>query len=112
MEIDHINVVGVQFRRAGRIYDFAMGDLTLRVGDDVVVETDRGPSLAKVAHVQFTKSNRYKENSLKSVLRIATDKDMDEARRLTPEHAVEFSRQRVEKLGLKMTILQAIDYVR
>jgi cell fate regulator YaaT (PSP1 superfamily) len=107
MDSAHINVVGVQFRRAGRIYDFATGELNLRVGDDVVVETDRGPSLAKVAHVEFAASERFKEQALKAVLRLATERDMDEARRLTPEHAVEFSRELVEKLGLKMTVLQA-----
>ena len=105
--IEHVNVVGVQFRRAGRIYDFATGERTLRVGDDVVVETDRGPSLAKVAHVVFTPTNRYKENALKTVLRVATERDMDEARRLTPERAVEFARERVDNLKLKMTMLQA-----
>ena len=51
--MDGLNIVGVQFRRAGRIYDFAAGRLDLKVGDDVVVDTDRGLSLAKVAVIRF-----------------------------------------------------------
>ena len=51
--MEGINIVGVQFRRAGRIYDFSSGDSDFKVGDDVVVETERGPSLAKVAVIRY-----------------------------------------------------------
>ena len=43
-----VNIVGVQFRRAGKIYDFDGKDFILKVGDSVVVDTERGPSLAEV----------------------------------------------------------------
>ena len=103
-----INIAGVQFRRAGRIYDFAMGDIDLRVGDDVVVETDRGPSLGKVATVRYlTPDQPTPAKDLKIVLRLASRKDLEEARKLTPEFATQFSREKVEKLGLRMTILQS-----
>ena len=50
------NIVGVQFRRAGKIYDFDGNDLALQLGDRVVVETERGLSLAEVKRfkVSFT----------------------------------------------------------
>jgi cell fate regulator YaaT (PSP1 superfamily) len=105
--MDGLNIVGVQFRRAGRIYDFLASDLILRVGDDVVVETDRGPSLAKVAMIRFQEKETKNDKELKPILRMASTRDMEEARKLTPEYAAQYARERVEKLALKMTVLQS-----
>ncbi len=102
-----MNIVGIQFRRAGRIYDFLDSGLGLRVGDDVVVDTERGPSLGKVAALRFDPEPLSGEKEIKSVQRLATKKDLEEARRLTPEHAMAFAKDRAERHGLKMTILQA-----
>jgi cell fate regulator YaaT (PSP1 superfamily) len=41
-------IVGVRFRPAGQIYDFDPGGLQLQRGDRVLVETERGPTLATV----------------------------------------------------------------
>ena len=101
------NIVGVQFRRAGRIYDFSAGGMDLKVGDDVVVETERGPSLAKVAYIRFDLPETAPAKDLKAILRMASHRDLDETRKLTPEHATGFARERADKLGLKMTVLQS-----
>ena len=45
----HPVVVGIRFRPAGQIYDFDPGGLHLQRDDRVLVETDRGPTLATVA---------------------------------------------------------------
>jgi len=42
-------VVGVQFRTAGTIHEYDAGTLSLRCGDRVVVQVNRGTSLATVA---------------------------------------------------------------
>src|SRR5262249_42872690 len=42
-------VVGVQFRTAGTIHEYDAGTLLLRCGDRVVVQVNRGTSLATVA---------------------------------------------------------------
>lgn len=105
--MDGLNIVGVQFRRAGRIYDFLACDMILRVGDDVVVETDRGPSLAKVAQIRFQEKDGQRDKELKPILRMASQRDLEEARKLTPEFATQYARERVERLGLKMTVLQS-----
>lgn len=116
--MDGINIVGVQFRRAGRIYDFSTGGADLKVGDDVVVDTERGPSLAKVAVVRYeVREGRSfgrsdapdgePGKSLKPIMRVASNKDLDDTRRLTPEAAVSFARDRCEKQQLKMSVLQA-----
>ncbi len=47
--LDRPLVVGIRFRPAGQIYDFDPGGLHLQRDDRVLVETDRGPTLATVA---------------------------------------------------------------
>jgi cell fate regulator YaaT (PSP1 superfamily) len=101
-----VNVVGVQFRRAGRIYDFNAGEFELRIGDDVVVETDRGPSIGKVRQLKFLPIDPQKAAEMKTILRRARRKDL-EANSLTPEKALEISRSRVYELKLDMMVLQA-----
>ncbi|MGH7786063.1 MAG: regulatory iron-sulfur-containing complex subunit RicT, partial [Candidatus Binatia bacterium] len=44
-----INVVSVQFQATGQLHDFDAGGLPLRNGDRVVVQVNRGTSLATVA---------------------------------------------------------------
>ena len=100
-------IIGVQFRRAGRIYDFASGPLDLKVGEDVVVDTDRGPSLAKVAAIRFMLAGDPPGKDLRPILRSASERDLEEARKLTPESATAFARDRAERLGLSMTVLQS-----
>ena len=101
-----VNVVGVQFRRAGKIYDFAAGDQTLRVGDQVVVDTDRGPCLAQVARLKFSESADYSEQGLKSVLRRATQKDLNGSSRISSEKAMEIAAEKISSLKLDMRVMK------
>ncbi len=105
--MDLVNVVGVQFRRAGKIYDFAAGEQPLRVGDDVVVDTDRGLSLAKVARLRFVDRGVYKDGGLKPIVRKASHKDLEVAGKLSAEQAEQFARDRVSQLSLDMRIMKA-----
>lgn len=57
--MEYINIVGVQFNTAGKIYDFSTNELSLRVGDPVVVDTERGASLAKVVTVKYVDQDKY-----------------------------------------------------
>lgn len=104
--IKYVNVVGVQFRRAGRIYDFSSSNESLIVGDDIVVETERGPSLAKVAYVKYVDSAKYHEVPLKPILRKASSKDLDDKGKLTAAKAMSFSREKIDKLQLTMRVLK------
>lgn len=103
----NVNIVGVQFRRAGKIYDFLPGENALRVGDDVVVDTERGPSLAKVVRLQFQDDEAYAAAPLKPVMRPASENDLRETSHLTLDEAVRIARGRVEHFKLNMRILKA-----
>lgn len=103
--MDGVNIVGVQFRRAGKIYDFDARDFHLAVGDRVVVETERGPSLAEVKRVNFVRADELTGDALKPIVRIASGKDRDAAGRLTPEHAESFTKEKIKTLDLDMRVI-------
>jgi cell fate regulator YaaT (PSP1 superfamily) len=98
-----INIVGVQFRRAGKIYDFDAKDFRLSIGDRVVVETERGPSLAEVKRVAYLDVEQ--SDVLKPIVRIASRKDRDSSGRLTPEFADTFTKQKIKDLNLEMRVI-------
>ena len=43
-----IQVIGVRFRRAGKVYYFSPGDLEIEAGQNVIVETARGVEFGNV----------------------------------------------------------------
>ncbi len=71
-----VEVVGINFREAGKIYYFAPGDLKVNKGDNVIVETTRGIELgcAKTANKFVPQSEIIPP--LKAITRIATEEDM------------------------------------
>lgn len=99
------NIVGVQFRKTGKIYDFDGRDFTLAVGDFVVVDTDRGQSIAEVKKIQFQQLGE--KERLKSIVRLASDRDLKASDRLTEERVETFSNQKIKELKLKMKVISA-----
>lgn len=105
-----VNVVGVQFRRAGKIYHFTPGDWDLRIGDAVVVDTDRGPSLAEVATISLLDDGGKQDENLKDlkpIVRKASQKDIDSIDKLKPEYVESFARDALARHDLKIRILKA-----
>ena len=41
-ELAPVEIIGVSFREAGKIYYFAPGGLALKAGDRVIIDTARG----------------------------------------------------------------------
>jgi cell fate regulator YaaT (PSP1 superfamily) len=68
-------VVGVRFKKAGKIYYFSPGELELAVGDAVVVETVRGMEFGMVVVAPKMVSKEEVVSPLKNVVRKATEED-------------------------------------
>jgi cell fate regulator YaaT (PSP1 superfamily) len=100
------NVVGVQFHRAGRIYDFLAGDVDCKVGDQVLVDSERGPSLALVKSIKFFGPKEYSARQLKPILRKATSKEVQKNHRYEPQEITDFAKHKIMELGLDMRVLQ------
>ncbi len=68
-------VVGVRFKKAGKIYYFDPGELVLEVEDEVVVETARGIEYGEVVVGATSIPDEEVVAPLKKVLRKVTDED-------------------------------------
>ncbi|MCX6126537.1 MAG: regulatory iron-sulfur-containing complex subunit RicT, partial [Proteobacteria bacterium] len=79
----------------------------VRVGDDVVVDTERGPSLAKVVRVQYKEPPPIQEVPLKAIMRKANEHDLRETSQVTMEEARIIASERVEHFKLNMRIMKA-----
>lgn len=68
-------VVGVRFRRAGKIYYFSPGKLALALNDHVIVETARGMEFGTIVIAPREIPEKQVVKPLKEVIRKATEDD-------------------------------------
>ena len=72
-----VEVIGVRFRTAGKIYFFDPGRFQIKKGDHVIVETARGIEYGTVVSEPKEIENEKVIQPLKPVLRVATPKDIE-----------------------------------
>lgn len=70
-----VKVVGVRFKKAGKIYYFDPGDLNIEVNSYVIVETARGIEYGKVVVPAREVAEEEIVAPLKKVIRLATEED-------------------------------------
>lgn len=75
------NIVKVQFHTAEKLYDFHAAGFELKPGDRVIVETDRGRSMASVATPPTQVPDELVPAAMKTILRKATPTDLEAAER-------------------------------
>lgn len=99
-------MIGVRFKRPGKIYFFDPGKLRAEKGDFVIVETSQGEEYGEVVI-----SNREIEEEklvapLKKVIRIATQKDrkQNEENKKKEEEAKKICIQKIKKHKLDMNL--------
>jgi cell fate regulator YaaT (PSP1 superfamily) len=109
-EEEMANVVGVRFRRAGRIELCDAGELVLELDDLVVVETQKGLDMARVvvAPHQVAASDPL-PLPLRRVVRKMTQEDLRQQRsfRTREPDALRRCREKIERHGLPMKLLAA-----
>ena len=100
------NIVGVRFRRLGKIYFFNPQYLILKKGDHVIVDTEEGEEIAEVVTPNRKIEDEKISEPLKRVLRIANPRDMkhyEECKKREKE-AFEFCNKKIKELNLKMKL--------
>jgi cell fate regulator YaaT (PSP1 superfamily) len=102
-------VVGIRFKRAGRVYYFDPADNELQVNDQVVVKTARGLELGCVVIAPKQVLDSEVSGPLKSVVRKATDEDFRRAQELEGKsrQALVKCGELIKKLKLSMKLLSA-----
>ena len=102
-----LTIVGVRFKKAGKIYYFQPEQLELSVGDGVIVETARGVEYGTVV---IGPKEVYEDSvvaPVKPVIRQATSKDLKqiEKNKEREEKAFEICLEKIEKRKLPMKLI-------
>ncbi len=102
-------VVGIRFKRAGKIYYFAPGELALSLDDAVIVETARGMECGYVALTPREVERNPEDGELKNVIRRATTKDLVQIERNHEREAQAFDicKEKIVKWNCPMKLLRA-----
>ncbi len=100
-------VVGVRFRRAGKIYYFDPGSLELRQGQDLIVETSRGLEFGEVVLENKEVSEDEIIAPLRVVRRVANEEDYQQLleNRQKEKEALQICQEKIEKHNLQMKLV-------
>lgn len=102
-----ITVIGVRFKKAGKIYYFNPGNLDIKKGDFVVVETARGVEFGEcVVGVKELNEDEIVA-PLKDVIRKASEEDVEVNRvnKSKQEDAFKICLDKIKEHGLKMKLI-------
>ncbi len=104
-----IKVVGIRFRRAGKVYYFDPKQFRLKKDDAVIVETARGIEYGTVILEPTQIEEKDVVQPLKEVIRIATPKDTktEEENRIKEKEALEICYEKIKKHNLDMKLIDA-----
>ncbi len=100
-------VVGVKFRDIGKSYYFDPGDIKIKKGDYVIVETARGQEYGFVSFEPRDIEDEKITLPLKSVIRIATKKDAEhvEENLKREKEAYKICLEKIAKRNLEMKLI-------
>jgi cell fate regulator YaaT (PSP1 superfamily) len=102
-----IKVVGIRFKKAGKIYYFDPNGLSIKKGDFAVVETARGIEFGEcvIGIKEIFESDIVAP--LKSVLRVAEEEDINKHKdnKLKEKDALEICLKKIEEHALNMKLI-------
>ena len=102
-------VVGVRFRRAGKIYYFDPGKAKMAVGSHVIVETARGVEYGTVLIAPKEVDDKAVVQPLKPVIRVATPEDdkTEQRNKEKEKEAYKICLEKIAKHKLEMKLVEA-----
>ncbi|HBI61868.1 MAG TPA: stage 0 sporulation protein [Lachnospiraceae bacterium] len=102
-------IIGVRFRKSGKVYYFAPDDLPIKKDDHVIVETARGIEYGLVVLGPKEVTEDKVVQPLKSVIRIATpeDDEISKENEMREKHAYKVCLEKISKHGLNMKLIDS-----
>ena len=102
-------VVGVRFRRAGKIYYFDPGKAKMETGSHVIVETARGIEYGTVLIAPKEVEDKAVVQPLKPVIRVATPEDdkTEQRNKEKEKEAYKICLEKIAKHKLEMKLVEA-----
>lgn len=104
-----VNVIGIRFRTAGKIYYFDPAGREIKVGDHVIVETARGIEYGYVVLGNHQVEDDKVIQPLKPVIRMATPKDeeVEKKNKEKEKEAFRICLEKIRKHDLQMKLIDA-----
>lgn len=102
-----VTVVGVRFKKAGKIYYFSPDNLDIKKNNNVIVETARGVEFGECVIGPKEIEESEIVSPLKNVLRIATEEDIERHNdnKSKEKEAFEICTQKIQQHNLKMKLI-------
>ena len=102
-----VQVVDIQFRPGQKVYFFDPGDLELKAGDHVIMDTARGPEYGLCTNGIHSVKESEVVLPLRSVLRLATasDEKIVKENRAKEQKAFEVCHKKIDEMGLDMQLV-------
>ena len=100
------NIIGVRFKKPGKIYFFDPDGMKIYKGKQVIVETTMGVEIGEVVIPNRYLPDEKLEKPLKKIIRIATYKDrkQDEENKQKEKEALKICEEKVKEHNLDMTL--------
>ena len=104
-------IVGVRFKKPGKIYFFDPDKYDVKLGDNVVVETSMGEELGEVVIANRELPDEKVTNPLKKVIRVASNQDLKnrDYYKSKEAEALKICEEKVKKHNLDMK-LTGVEY--
>ncbi len=104
-----VEVIGVKFKKTGKIYYFDPDGIQYKSGDQVMVETSRGVEISQVQMENRQVEENQIVQPLRKVLRRATREDLDTIERncARAREAFEICEKKIAAHGLEMKLIDA-----
>jgi cell fate regulator YaaT (PSP1 superfamily) len=103
-----MEVVGIRFKPAGKILQYATMGLPLQRGDKCVAESENGVEIATVVLLPEEREVDAEQTSIKPVMRQATVEDLEQAEgyRALAQEAFTLCRQRIAEMHMPMKLVE------
>ena len=100
-------IVGVQFKKHGKVYDFECGHFVLKKGDKVIVVSEEGPAVGFVCTDPQNRNQKDPERELKKIFRLATAEEIERFEKNCSEEkeVYKYCCQKIEERSLPMRLV-------
>ena len=102
-----VEIVGIRFKKNGKIYYFAPGKIKAEAGQKAIVETVRGVECGDVVIPNRMIEDSAVTSELKEVIRIATPEDLEVVKKNIQKQKDAFAicQQKIKKRGLEINLI-------
>lgn len=102
-------IIGVRFKKAGKVYYFDPDNEKIEKNTPVIVETSRGVEFGEVVIPNRLVQDEEITPPLKKLIRVATEEDMDLniQNRAREKEAIEICAEKIKEQGLEMKLVGA-----